>query len=93
MKTPPVDTPVLPGITRGVVLEIAGKADMHAEECPLTIDDLLDADEVFLTNSIMQIMPVTCVERHEIGSGQVGAVTKRMLDEYRALVRTECGDE
>ena len=93
MKTPPVDTPVLPGITRGVVLEIAGKADMHAEECPLTIDNLLDADEVFLTNSIMQIMPVTRVERHDIGSGQVGAVTKRMLDEYRALVRTECGDE
>ena len=48
LKTPPLDTPVLPGIARGVVLELARQADVEVLEGPLSIDDLLDADEVLL---------------------------------------------
>lgn len=92
LKTPPLDTPVLPGITRAVVLEIAEKSGIQAEECVLTIDNLLDADEVFLTNSIMQVMPVTRVERHDIGTGKVGPMSRRLLEEYRTVVRKECRD-
>ena len=93
LKTPPVDTPVLPGITRSVVLEIASRTGIEVQECPLTVDDLLDADEILLTNSIMQIMPVVRVERRDIGEGRVGALAKKLLDEYRSLVRRECGSE
>lgn len=92
VKTPPLDTPVLPGIARGVVLEIAPRCGFSVEETPLTIDDLLDADEVFLTNSIMQVMPVVRVEKHDITGSRVGDVTRRLLDEYRELVRKECGE-
>jgi len=93
LKTPPLDTPVLPGIARGVVLALADEAGIQTDQCPLTIDDLLDADEVLLTNAIMQVLPVIRVERRDIGDGRVGSVAKRILEAYRRLVRKECGGE
>lgn len=91
LKTPPLDTPVLPGITRGLVLQIASDCGIQYEQCSLSIDDLLDADEVLLTNAIMQVMPVVRVEKHDIGGGRVGAIGKRLVQEYRKRVQQECG--
>ena len=91
LKTPPLDTPVLPGIARGVVLELAQQSDLAQEETEITIDELLDADEVFLTNTLMQVMPVIRVEKRDIGDGQVGPVTKRLGEAYRETARKECG--
>jgi len=93
LKTPPLDTPVLPGIARGVVLEIARREGIEASECPLTINDLFEADEVLLTNSIMQVLPVVRVERHDIGGGRVGPMAGKLLSEYRNVVGRECGVE
>jgi len=93
LKTPPLDTPVLPGIARGVIVEIARRDGLEVQECSLTIDDLLDADEVFLTNTIMQVMPVVRVEKHTIGDGHVGPVSRRLRKEYQKLVREECSGE
>lgn len=90
LKTPPVDTPVLPGIARGVVLELAADRDIEAQQCALTIDDVLDADEVFLTNAIMQVMPVVRVEKRSIKDGQVGPIASRLLEAYRDIVQREC---
>jgi len=90
LLTPGLDTPVLPGIARGVVLELAERASIPAREEALTIDDLLDAEEVFLTNVIMQVLPVVRVERKDIGDGQPGPVTRRLLTLYRDLVQKEC---
>ena len=90
LKTPPLDTPVLPGIARGLVLQIASDVGIEREECPLMIDDLLDADEVLLTNAIMQVMPVVRVERRDIGQGRVGPISKRLYQEYRNRVQQEC---
>ena len=92
LKTPPLDTPVLPGIARRVVLEIAKEVGIETRSCALTIDDLQDADEVLLTNAIMQVMPVVRVERRDIGAPRVGPIAKRLLEEYRRLVRKECGE-
>lgn len=91
LRTPPLSTPVLPGIARGVVLELAPRMGVDVSEVTLGIADLLEADEVFLTNSIMQVMPVVRVEKHEVGGGQVGPMARRMLGEYRSVVRKECG--
>ena len=90
LRTPPLSTPVLPGIARGVVLEIAQASGVEASEVTLGINDLLDSDEVFMTNSIMQVMPVVRVEKHDIGGGQVGPIARRILDAYRSCVRKEC---
>lgn len=90
LETPPLDTPVLPGVARSVVLELARTIDVEAQEVPLTINDLLDADEILLTNSIIQVMPVIRVEKHDIGEGRVGPLAKKLLEEYRACVAREC---
>ena len=89
--TPEVDTPVLPGIARAAVLELCQAAFITAHERALTINDLLDADEVFLTNSIMQVMPVIRVEKKDIGAGRPGPLSRQLLTAYRDLVATECG--
>ncbi len=90
LKTPPLDTPVLPGIARSVVMEIAEEEKMEVSQCALTIDDLLDADEVFLTNAIMEVMPVVRVEKHDIAESKVGPVAQRLRECYRQKVRKEC---
>lgn len=91
LQTPPLDTPVLPGITRAAILELATSLNIERAECELTINDLLDADEIFLTNSIMQVMPVVRVERSDIADAKVGPITLRLTQAYQNLVREECG--
>lgn len=90
VKTPSLDTPVLPGITRAIVLDLSRSMRMNVVEDRLTIDDLLGAQEVFLTNAIMQVMPVIRIEKHDVGDGRPGSTTKRLLEAYRALVMAEC---
>lgn len=90
IRTPPLDTPILPGTARAVVLELSDGLAIKTEQTPLGIDDLLDADEVFLTNAIMQVMPVIRIEKKDIGSGRVGEISRRLLVEYRRLVNQEC---
>lgn len=90
IATPPLTTPVLPGIARAVVMEIAKREQIAVEEKPLNINDLLDADEVFLTNASMQVMAVCRVEKKDIGTGQPGALTNRLRELYKALVDEEC---
>ena len=86
LKTPPTDTPVLPGITRAVVLDLARQADHEVAETALTVDDLLDADEVFVTNSGFELVPVVHIERRPIGREKPGPLTTELLDRYRAEV-------
>lgn len=90
LKTPPIDTPVLPGITRKVVLELAQAHGISVLEIPLTINDLLGADEVFLTNSVMEVMPVCRVERRPIGHEKPGPLTNRLTALYKEQVEKEC---
>jgi len=83
LLTPPVDTPVLPGIARKVVLELAKEFGIETHERECVVKDLLGADEVFLTNSIMEVMPVCHIEKHQVGSGIPGSLTKKLHDGYR----------
>jgi branched-chain amino acid aminotransferase len=89
--TPPLDTPVLPGIARAVVMETARKTGIDVQEARLGIDDLLDADECFLTNVVMTVMPVVRVERRDIGAGRVGDCTCGLLNLFREEIRKDCG--
>jgi len=78
LYTPTLDTPVLPGVMRKTVCQIAKAQSITLVEKDLTIKDLLGADEVFLTNVIMLILPVVAVEAHTVGDGKVGTVTSRL---------------
>lgn len=93
LLTPPLDTPVLPGITRAVVIELARELGIPVREPALTINDLLEADEAFLTNSLMELVPVVRVERAAIGTEKPGPITMRLLEAYRKLVERERAHE
>jgi len=87
--TPPLDTPVLGGIARKAVLELAREEGIECLEGELAIQDLLQAEEVFLTNSIMELMPVCHVERHAVGAGKPGEVYQRLHEKYRELTKKD----
>jgi len=78
--TPTLKTPVLPGITRKTVCKIAKSYSIKLIEQDLTINDLLAADEVFVTNVIMLALPVVAIESHTIGDGKPGPMTKKILN-------------
>jgi branched-chain amino acid aminotransferase len=91
LLTPPVEEGLLAGVTRAAVLELAAEVGVPAEQRPLAVREVLDADEMFLTNSIMGLLPVGRVERKEIGDGLPGPVTKQLAEAYKALVASETG--
>jgi len=93
LLTPPLATPVLPGIIRKLVLELAGQNGIKAEEKPLTIQDLLQASEVFLTNSIMELMPITRIEKHAVGNEKPGPLYQKLHDLYQSAAAAECQKE
>ncbi len=72
-------SPVLPGITRRRIMEQATDKDMVVQSRLLNINDLLDADEAFLTNSSWGVLPVVRVEGSTIGTGEPGEVSRSML--------------
>jgi branched-chain amino acid aminotransferase len=91
--TPPINTPVLPGVARKTICRLAIQNSIKLTEKDLTIDDLLGADEVFLTNVIMQVMPITKIEKHMVGNGLVGPVSKKLHTLFDQLVKNECGNK
>lgn len=83
LRTPSTRLGLLPGITRDVVLELAGELGIAAEEVGFELRDLLIADEVFLTGSVKEVVPVIGVDRSVIGPGEPGPVTRRIQQAYR----------
>ena len=81
--TPPLETPVLAGVTRSKVIELAHDCDIDIEVRPGVIKDLLDADEVFLTNSIMELMPVGRIERHPVTNEKPGPIYQTLSEAYK----------
>lgn len=85
-RTPYSRSNVLPGIARKTVIEIAEREKIAVTIGPLTINDLLGADEIFLTNSVMEVMPVCRIERKGIGKEQPGDLTRKMAMLYRSAI-------
>lgn len=89
LLTPPISTGLLEGITRRAVFELARDLALPARERELRPDDLLSADELFITSSIREILPVVAVDERTVAGGAPGPITKRLLDAYRALATRE----
>jgi branched-chain amino acid aminotransferase len=90
LYTPPIETPILAGVARKTIFQIALKNSIEFIEKNLYISDLLDADEVFLTNMIMQILPVTKVEKHTVGNGKPGPLTGKLQKKFDECIKNEC---
>lgn len=72
----------LPGITRQWVIEAAREDDLRVTERDLTVSEVLNADEVFLTGTGTELTPVVEVNGRPIGSGRCGEITTRLYTEY-----------
>ncbi|MBD3322704.1 MAG: branched-chain amino acid aminotransferase [Chitinivibrionales bacterium] len=89
IAAPPLHAGILNGITRGAVIQIAREKGIACNDKDILLDDVLSADEVFLTNSLMEIMPLVRVDDTAIGGGSPGMVTMKLMSDYRALVEKE----
>jgi len=90
LYTPFIRTPILAGVARKTVCQIAFRDSINLAEKDLYINDVLGADEIFLTNVIMQILPVCRVENHDVGNGRPGPMTKKLQKKYDEFFKTEC---
>ena len=80
--TPGVGDHILPGITRALVLELARSRNIEVREEPISLQQLLAADEVFLTSSLKEILPVRAVGRNLIGAGRPGPQTRWLMSVF-----------
>jgi branched-subunit amino acid aminotransferase/4-amino-4-deoxychorismate lyase len=84
--TPSIDTNILPGITRRTVLDICRDSGAPVNEEHFEIERLVKSDEVFITNSLMEIMPVSKIEDFKIGKIIPGKITQQLMSAYKRLI-------
>jgi branched-chain amino acid aminotransferase len=89
--TPPLDAGLLAGITREFLFEVAADADVTMREAVLRDEDLLGADEAFLTSTTREVVPIVRVDEARIGSGMPGPITRLLLERYRERAQRMTG--
>jgi branched-chain amino acid aminotransferase len=83
--TPPTHVGALKGITRDAIIDLAKKTKVPFEERILTRHELYNAEEVFLTGTAAEVIPVIKIDERVIGSGKPGSVTKKLLKAFTLL--------
>jgi branched-chain amino acid aminotransferase group I len=96
LVTPAPNSGILPGVTREVVMELAASLGIETSQGPVGIGVIRKCDEAFVTNTVIEIMPVTEVRDESgqvvtIGSGKPGEVTLQLMQAYRERVERETG--
>ncbi len=89
IKTPALECGLLDGVTRAAILEVAKKEDIPAIETHLKAFEIYEADEVFLTSTTMEAMPVVQADNKKIGAGVPGPITTRIRMAVRRLIQKE----
>lgn len=84
--TPSIDSGILPGITREIILSLAGKAGLRHIQRHVKLGELKNANEVFLTNTLMEVMPIVKIDKKTIGKGRPGPFTKSLHYLYRLRI-------
>jgi branched-chain amino acid aminotransferase len=84
--SPPLHAGTLEGITMSTVLELAMKQYLPIQRYDLTKHDLYIADEIFLTGTAAEVIPVTCVDGRKIGNGKPGPITKKLMAAFKDYV-------
>ena len=82
--------PVLPGVTRQAIFELAAEQAVEVRRKMLSVEDLLEADEVFLTNSGWGVLPVTAVEKRTVADGEPGPLTRSLKAGLDRVIEREC---
>jgi D-alanine transaminase len=83
VKTPPKDIALLPGITRDLIVELLAESDIPYSEVEIPESELKDADEIWLTSSTREILPVVELNGIPVGTGKPGPLWNQVLSLYR----------
>lgn len=86
LRTPPLKSSALEGITRESVIAMASDLGYEAKEKTITRGEIYTADEVFLTGTAAEITPILKIDGKKIGSGSAGPITKSMMSMYQEIV-------
>ena len=90
LLTHPANHLILPGITRGFVLELACEQNIVAHEMTFTLDELRAADEIFITGTTTHVTAVTVLDGQPVGSSAVGPITQRLHDALMQRIVATC---
>lgn len=88
IKTPPHSDQLLPGITRDLIVELAQQHNMPCLETTINEDELLSADEIWLSSSTKEVLPITQLNQQSVGQGKPGPVWQAMYQHYQAYKQT-----
>ena len=84
LLTPPTSMGILEGVTRDVVIELAGKRGIAVREKMLIRHDLYIADECFGTGTAAEVVPITRIDGRKVGDGTPGPITRQLSDDFIA---------
>ena len=88
LSTPHLSCGLLPGITREAIISVSKENNIPINESNISLNDLLSADEAFLTNSLMEVMPLVKVNNHSISGGTLGNITSHISNLYKEKVKS-----
>lgn len=91
LETPPLAIGILEGVTRGIVIGLARETGIEVCEAPLRPEAIATADELFITSTAREILPVTSLDGREVASGRVGTFTTRLHTLFRRSADREAG--
>lgn len=89
LRTPPLSVGILEGITRHSVIDLARQMGLDVGEIELKPDDLRHADEILLTSTLREVLPVTRVDDWVVGDGAVGPVARELRRRFLQLARRD----
>jgi len=88
VRTAPLSNYILPGITRAVVLDLCRDHGIPCRETPVYATELPDADELFLTSTVYDVVPIDCLDGRRLPADR--PVTRRIAQLFRGVVEREC---
>lgn len=87
LQTPPLSYNILSGVTRDVILKIAGDLKIATQEKEIKLDEIFKADEVFLSGTTVEIVPVVKIDGRPIGEGRPGPLTQKLIKEFQIYTK------
>ena len=84
VNTPPLESGLLEGVTRNFVFEVAKEIGIATRESVLNAEDLGSAEEMFITSTTREVVPVTQLDNQPVGSGSPGPITKKLASAFRS---------
>jgi D-alanine transaminase len=91
VRTHPADSRILAGVTREIVLELAGELGLPIREEAVAVAELPEASEVFLTGTTTDVMPVVRLDGRPVGDGRPGPVARQLHERLRERMRQGAG--